>query len=114
MRSATILHIADVHLGVGTGGAGLEELAFERVIDFAIDAEVDALLVAGDLFDHGGIAEELLAWTAKQLDRVERPVILLAGNHDPSTTCRCTSGFEARSAAPGSCYSTSHRVRLSR
>ena len=83
VRSATILHIADVHLGVGTGGAGLEELAFERVIDFAIDTEVDALLVAGDLFDHGGVSEELLAWTAKQLDRAERPVILLSGNHDP-------------------------------
>lgn len=83
MRSATILHIADVHLGVGTGGAGLEELAFERVIDFAMDTEVDVLLVAGDLFDHGGVSEELLAWTAKQLDRAERPVILLSGNHDP-------------------------------
>ena len=39
--------------------------------------------MAGDLFDHAGVSDELLAWTAKQLDRVERPVVLLTGNHDP-------------------------------
>ncbi len=78
-----MLHIADVHLGVGSGGAGLEESAFERTIDFAVEADVDAVLVAGDLFDHGRVSDDLLAWTAKQLDRAERPVILLVGNHDP-------------------------------
>lgn len=83
VRPSTILHLADVHLGVGNGGAGLEEHAFERVIDFALENDVDALLVAGDLFDHAGVSDELLAWTAKQLDRAERPVVLLVGNHDP-------------------------------
>jgi exonuclease SbcD len=83
MRPATILHLADVHLGVGSGGAGLEEAAFERSIDFAVDADVDAVLIAGDLFDHGKVSDDLLAWTAKQLDRAERPIVLLVGNHDP-------------------------------
>jgi DNA repair exonuclease SbcCD nuclease subunit len=82
VRPATILHLADVHLGVGRG-AGLEETAFDRAIDFAIEADVDAVLVAGDLFDHGRVPDELLAWTAKELDRVGRPVVLLVGNHDP-------------------------------
>ena len=83
VRPATILHLADVHLGVGSRGAGLEESAFERMIDFAIEEDVDAVLVAGDLFDHGRVSDDLLAWTAKQLDRAERPVVLLVGNHDP-------------------------------
>lgn len=78
MRPATVLHTADVHLG----NSVLEERAFARAIDAAIEADVDAVIVAGDLFDHARVPDELLAWTAKQLDRAERPVVLLVGNHD--------------------------------
>lgn len=83
VRPAAILHVADVHLGLGSGGAGLEEAAFARSIDFALAADVDAILIAGDLFDHAHVSDELLAWTAKELDRSERPVVLMVGNHDP-------------------------------
>jgi exonuclease SbcD len=84
MRSAKILHTADTHLGVtGHGdGTALEERAFARAIDLAIAQDVDAVLVAGDLFDSARMPESLLAWTARQLDRAGRPVVLLAGNHD--------------------------------
>jgi len=83
MRPATVLHTADVHLGIGTAGEnGYEERAFARAIDLAIEANVDSVLVAGDLFDHARVPDDLLAWTAKQLDRAERPVVLLVGNHD--------------------------------
>ena len=83
MRPATLLHTADVHLGISRAGVGgAEERAFARAIDFAIETDVDAFLVSGDLFDHARVSDELLAWTAKQLDRAERPVVLLVGNHD--------------------------------
>lgn len=83
MRPSTLLHTADVHLGISADGAhGLEEQAFSRAIDFAIETSVDAILIAGDLFDHARVSDDLLAWTAKQLDRAERPVVLLVGNHD--------------------------------
>jgi exonuclease SbcD len=83
MRPATIVHTADVHLGTGTAGEnGYEERCFARAIDLAIDTEADAVLIVGDLFDHARVPENLLAWTAKELDRAERPVILLVGNHD--------------------------------
>lgn len=83
MRPAALLHIADVHLGLnGTHDGSLEEQAFSAAIDHAIDAEVDAVLVVGDLFDHARVSDDLLAWTAKELARVERPVVLLVGNHD--------------------------------
>jgi DNA repair exonuclease SbcCD nuclease subunit len=83
MRNARILHTADVHLGLsGREEHGLEESAFASAIDLAIEQDVDAILIAGDLFDHARVPELLLAWTAKQLDRAERPVVLLAGNHD--------------------------------
>ena len=83
VRPAAILHVADVHLGLGSGGAGLEEAAFARSIDYAQEADVDAVLIAGDLFDHAHVSDDLLAWTAKELDRSERPVVLMVGNHDP-------------------------------
>src|SRR5262245_30990698 len=83
MRPATILHTADVHLGLnGTKDGGLEERAFAAAIDHAIAADVDTVLVVGDLFDHGRVSDDLLAWTAKELARAERPVVLLVGNHD--------------------------------
>jgi DNA repair protein SbcD/Mre11 len=84
MRGAKILHTSDTHLGVAGQGDGtaLEERAFARAIDLAIEQDVDALLVAGDLFDHARVPETLLAWTAGQLDRAGRPVLLLTGNHD--------------------------------
>jgi DNA repair exonuclease SbcCD nuclease subunit len=79
-RPATILHTADVHLAAGTGGR--EERAFERAVDAAIDRDVDAVVIAGDLFDHARVADDLLEGTAAQLNRLERPVVLLTGNHD--------------------------------
>lgn len=83
MRPATLLHTADVHLGInGAQDGGLEERAFAAAIDHAIEADVDAVLVVGDLFDHARVSEDLLAWAAKELARVERPVVLLVGNHD--------------------------------
>ncbi|MBV8985633.1 MAG: metallophosphoesterase [Acidimicrobiia bacterium] len=83
MRPVTLLHIADVHLGLNSApDGGLEERAFAAAMDLAIDADVDAVLIVGDLFDHTRVSDDLLAWTAKELARVERPVVLLVGNHD--------------------------------
>lgn len=83
MRSARILHIADVHLGNGNAGAeGPEAIAFARAMDLAISSDLDGILIAGDLFDHGRVPEELLAWTARELDRTGLPVVLMVGNHD--------------------------------
>jgi DNA repair exonuclease SbcCD nuclease subunit len=67
-----------VHLGIGDD----EERAFSGVIDEACRRDVDAILIAGDLFDHNKVSDDLLAWTARELDRSERPIVLLTGNHD--------------------------------
>ena len=57
------IHAADVHLGIMVAGVGKSQKeiarelkqaafdAFERVIDTAIEEEVDALVLAGDLLD---------------------------------------------------------------
>ena len=81
MQPLSLLHTADVHLGLGDSH-GREEAASPAAVDLAIEREVDVFLVAGDLFDHARVSDDLLAWTAKELDRLQRPVVLLVGNHD--------------------------------
>jgi exonuclease SbcD len=79
-RPATVLHTADCHLG--TSARRHEEAAFERAITRAGDEGVDAVLIAGDLFDHVRVSEETLRWTAEQLGKLGCPVVVIRGNHD--------------------------------
>jgi DNA repair protein SbcD/Mre11 len=79
-RPATVLHTSDCHLGASKGRD--EEAAFERAIACACDERVDAVLIAGDLFDHVRVSDETLRWTAEQLARLVCPVVVIRGNHD--------------------------------
>ncbi|MGH7898761.1 MAG: metallophosphoesterase family protein, partial [Candidatus Binatia bacterium] len=79
-RPATVLHTSDCHLGAGASRH--EEAAFARAIALAGDARVDAVLIAGDLFDHVRVSEETLEWTAEQLATLDCPVVVIRGNHD--------------------------------
>ena len=79
-RPATLVHTSDCHLEKTDGGP--EQLAFRAVIDMAIDRQADVLLIAGDLFDHNRVKEEIVVWVAGQLNRFPGPVVLLVGNHD--------------------------------
>jgi DNA repair exonuclease SbcCD nuclease subunit len=79
-RPATLLHTSDVHLDRHDGGH--HQQAFAAMVDLAIAAAVDAVLIVGDLFDHARVRDDILGWTAEQLNRLERPVVLLVGNHD--------------------------------
>ena len=79
-RRATVLHTSDVHLG--TSPDGREEAAFERAIACALTEHVDAVLIAGDLFDHVRVSDETLRWAGDQLRRLSCPVVVIRGNHD--------------------------------
>src|SRR5439155_24719984 len=79
-RPATVLHTSDCHLG--TSARCDEEAAFERAMARARDERVDAVLIAGDLFDHVRVSEETLRWTAEQFGRLTCPVVVIRGNHD--------------------------------
>jgi DNA repair protein SbcD/Mre11 len=91
-----ILHIADVHLD--TTFAGREEhrktlqsacrRAFERAIDVALENEVAAVLVAGDLFDNDRLTLDTERFLLQQLHRLdERGItcVYVTGNHDPGS-----------------------------
>ena len=91
------IHTADLHIdsplrGLSRyEGAPLERLrgatrrALERLVDLAIDEEIDFLLIAGDLYDrdwqdfHTGlfVREQMV-----RLGRASIPVFIVQGNHD--------------------------------
>src|SRR5437763_13025484 len=79
-RPARVLHTSDCHLG--TSARCSEEAAFERAITRSRDERVDAVLIAGDLFDHVRVSDETIRWTAGQFGRLACPVVVIRGNHD--------------------------------
>ena len=90
-----ILHIADAHLD--TPFYGREESlrqrlrlatreAFQAAVDYAINREVHAFLIAGDLFDNDRLSfatEEFLLDQMVRLRDASIPVFYATGNHDP-------------------------------
>jgi exonuclease SbcD len=88
----TLLHTADWHLGAQLQGWPREaehRAALRRLVEIAAERRVDALVVAGDIFDSlnpSAEAQKLLYDTLKAL-RAALPsatIVLLAGNHDPA------------------------------
>ncbi|MBK8805783.1 MAG: exonuclease SbcCD subunit D [Bacteroidales bacterium] len=84
-----ILHTADWHLGKRLDYYSRfeeQKLVMQEIIQIANHHNVDAVLIAGDLFDNFNPpieAIELFYTTLKELtNNGKRPVIAIAGNHD--------------------------------
>ncbi len=84
-----ILHTSDWHLGKRLGNfSRLDEqrLVMDEICDIANVNNVDAVIIAGDLFDNfnpSSESVELLYKTLKRLSNLgKRPVVAIAGNHD--------------------------------
>lgn len=111
-----LLHTADWHLGRRFPGfkrddrddelrltrARLE--AVDRILDLADQWRVDAVLCAGDLFDDPEPEAqwwEPLVERFRARSRIERPIFLLPGNHDPLTPrCVYSADHPFRRALP--------------
>ena len=77
----TLLHTSDVHIGENHEAAQrLDGLV--AVVDAACEQRVDALIIAGDLFDGPDIAAADGAAALAQLARLDVPTIVVPGNHD--------------------------------
>jgi len=104
MPAFSFLHCADIHLGtpmkgIGKMPRGLRErlrdapgLALGRVVSAAIEHEVDAVLISGDLYDgteRNLAAQVRLRDELERLDEVGIRTLIIAGNHDPlGSLCR--------------------------
>ncbi len=87
---ARFLHLADVHLGFDRYNNSDRTkdffYAFDDVIHrYAIEAEVDFVLIAGDLFEHKNVLPAILNQAQavlKPLQEANIPVLAIEGNHD--------------------------------
>jgi exonuclease SbcD len=83
-----LLHTADWHVGKTVRGhSRIDEFAaaLERVVTIAIDERVDAVLVAGDLYEQRVVSPEadgLIFDTLLKLRAECIPVVAICGNHD--------------------------------
>ncbi|MEY8881116.1 exonuclease SbcCD subunit D [Donghicola sp. XS_ASV15] len=92
-----ILHTADIHLDSPLKSLALrnEDLrtkvqsatrtALVRLVDSAIDLEVAALLISGDLYDSAERSAKTAAFLSGQMERLRSagiPVFYIKGNHD--------------------------------
>ena len=87
-----ILHIADLHIGHSLNGWGREaehRVWMSRLADVIEDHEIDAVLIAGDIFDGlnpSGESQKILydALVEFRRRRGHLTTVIIAGNHDPS------------------------------
>ena len=87
-----ILHTADWHIGQTLAGFGREaehRTALAQLVDLAAEEAVDAVIVAGDVFDTlnpSAEAQRLYFDTlvAFRRARPQAPIVVVAGNHDPA------------------------------
>ncbi len=83
-----LLHTSDWHLGRRFHGASLLEeqaAALARIVELAAEASVDAVLIAGDIYDRAippAEAVQLFNDTLAGLRRTGAAVVAIAGNHD--------------------------------
>jgi exonuclease SbcD len=85
-----ILHTADWHIGQTLRGFSREHehrRVFERLEEIVVERDVDALVIAGDVFDSqnpSGEAQQLFYSTLVRLSRAHprMATVIVAGNHD--------------------------------
>lgn len=85
-----LLHTSDWHLGRGLHEADLHEAqrhVLERIVALVDEQHVDAVVVAGDVYDRAVpplSSVQLLSWVLSELCR-RVPVVVISGNHDSAT-----------------------------
>lgn len=86
-----ILHFADLHLDAPFAWARPETArlrrqnrreTLSRILQLADEERVDAVLCAGDLFEHDRFTPDTVAFLHESFARTDRPIYLAPGNHD--------------------------------
>ena len=88
---ARILHTGDIHLGVKLSGLGKSgdkvraalKDSFCRMVDICLESDVDAFIIAGDLFESNKVSKPLLDFALREIGRLgDIPAIVIPGTHD--------------------------------
>jgi DNA repair protein SbcD/Mre11 len=86
------LHTSDWHVGKvlkGHSRLGEQKAVLDEIVGIAADRAVDAVLIAGDLYESAAPpaeAQQLVVQTMLRLRRTGAEVIAIAGNHDHAPT----------------------------
>ncbi len=87
-REVVIVHSSDLHVDdnytaglYGGDGAG----GLVVVLAAARQAAADAVVLAGDVFEHNRLPPAVVARAARLMADAGVPVVILPGNHDPAT-----------------------------
>ena len=93
------LHTADWHIGKKLHNFDLnyeEDDAFKQIERIAEEEKVDAIIIAGDLYDRSLPSEEAVKSVNEKLKRLnlvdKYPLLVISGNHDSAT--RLNTGSE--------------------
>lgn len=96
-----LLHTADWHIGKELGGFSLleeQKAAFKKILQLALDEQVDGIIVAGDLYDRAiapTSAVTALEAMLREMNLTHHlPIYAVSGNHDGAT--RLGAGHEWR------------------
>ncbi len=83
-----ILHLGDLHLGKSVNEFSMiqdQKYILEKILAIVQEQQVDAVMIAGDVYDKSVPSEEavkLLDWFLTELSRREKAVFVISGNHD--------------------------------
>ena len=93
MNKIKVLHCADLHfdtpfkeLSKEVSDTSKNELleVFKKIIDLAIEENIEVLLIAGDVFDNLTVNKNTLFFISDQVKRIKNiKVFISPGNHDP-------------------------------
>ena len=94
MKETKIIHTSDLHLGTTFKMLGDKsklhrldcQTVFSNIIDLCIKEKVNALLIAGDLFDTPEPQKSLVKFVINEFERLKEAkisVFISSGNHDP-------------------------------
>ena len=93
------LHTGDWHVGKAIRGRSRMdefERALDQVVGIAVDQRVDAVLVAGDLYEHRSAAPDADRMVFESLLRLHSngiPVVAIPGNHDSALRFEAFAGL---------------------
>ncbi len=94
MTNVKFIQTSDLHLGMTFKSLGDKsklhridcQTVFSNIIDLCIKEKVNALLIAGDLFDTPEPQKSLVKFIINELEKLEKQkitVFIISGNHDP-------------------------------
>lgn len=99
MNSFKFIHAADIHLGKKLAYSGepkgelqdifknAEQKALSRMVDLALEQEVDFIIIAGDLYDLESRSVKASRFFKNQCLRLKKnnvDIYVISGNHDPA------------------------------